>query len=468
MNELELKKIKETVNNTDVVKLNKSFQNDLESETLDYGDMYSLVEHWLSILSARKLWAKTPLFGFSQDRQKKFWNKLFEEQQVLDRILFIMEQEVVKNGKCYLVVEPGNNNIPAIRIATHGNHFRFGNTITRANIFTTIANGEYTYNINELYTIGKVKRSITKSGEGIDGTQNISVDKFNTEVGSTLLEDETFDYPIPVIVVENSPTLDGNGMCDLEALTPHVISLQKTWNRIQWELDYNRSVIYMDDTSSGGASIQSLKDGATNKYKQQGIIINKSGGNPLGESNSNVLIAQLQIDGLTKWFRETLSQIFEIAGYKRSSDDKGSVQQNDLEIQQVRDSEITAFTRKERSRQNMLKELITKTFQVAGYAVPSEINIDIQYMNVKNETSMLDNLQKAIDMRLISQVDATAQYRNVPIEEAQDIVDKVNKEADAKMERMKELNPTENTPESNTDSNTGTETIKEDNNETNI
>ncbi len=468
MNELELKNIKQNVNNTDYTKLGSSFNNDLESDTLDYGDMYSVVEHWLSTLSARKLWAKTPIFGFKQDRQKKFWNKLFEDQQVLDNILYIMEQQLVKNGKCYLVVEPSIDNIPVIRMATYGNHFKFGNTVTRANIFTTIANGEYTYNINELYTIGAVKRSITKSGKDIDGTQNISINNFNKEVGATLLEDETFDYPIPVVVVENSPTLDGNGMCDLEGLTPYIISLQKTWNRIQWELDYNRSTILMNDTNASGGSISSLKDSAVNKYKQQNIIVEKSGGNPLGESNTSILVAQLQIDGLSKYFRQTLSQIFEVAGYKRSSDDKGSVQQNDLEIQQVRDSEITSFTRKERSRQNMLKQLITKTFQVAGYSVPSEISIDIQYMNVKNETSMLDNLQKAIDMRLISQVDATAQYRNVTIEEAQEIVDGVNKEADAKMEKMKELSPVVNAPESNTESNTEEETTKEDNNETNI
>ncbi len=432
MNKKELKNIENKVNIAeDITPLTKAYKNSFENDTQNYGSMSGSVLSWLQKLSARKLWAKRPLFSLSNKRQEKVWNKQFDNQRVLD-ILFNMERKLVSEGKCYLVVEPGLNNIPVIRIATTGNHIKYAGKLVKANIFTTILNGEYTYNINELYTIGNVKRSITREGVDIDGAEKVSIDRFRSEVGIKLKENETFTYEIPVVVVENIPTESGNGEGDLDSLGPQLISLQKIWNRIQWELDVNRTFIFTNDTSFGGASVSAASEAAYNKMVQQNIVVEKSGINAPGESNTTLSVAQLQLDQTWKAFGNTLGMIFEICGYKRNSDDKGTVQQNDLEIQQVRDSEITTFTMKERTRQTALKELINIYFSVAqdNEKEMSDVSVDIQYMNVKNETAMLDNLEKAINLKLISQVDAVAQYRNVTTKDAIKLIDEIKTETE--------------------------------------
>ncbi len=459
--------IKKQVNTQEVpTKLGSSYENDFKENTDNYGDISLTVLSWLQKLSARKLWAKRPLFSFTKKKQEKIWNKAFDKQRVLD-LLFNVERKLVQTGKCYLVVEPGfKGSDPVIAIATFGNHIKRGNVLTKANIFTTILNGEYTYNINEIYTLGNVKRSITREGADIDGSENISIDKFRELVGISLVAEESFDYPIPVVVIENIPTESGNGEGDLDSLGTQLLSLQKIWNRIQWELDVNRTVIIVDDSQAGGGNVSSAKTAAFNKLVGKGIIVEKSGINAPGESNTSIAVANLQLDQAWKAFGNMLGMIFEICGYKRNSDDKGTVQQNDLEIQQVRDSEITAFTMKERTRQNALLDLIVIFFAVGQNTLLDleDVSVDIQYMSVKNETQMLDNLEKAMNLNLISQVDAIAQFRNITTKDAEQVVEEIKKEK----EENQALLPMENTPESNIETDTETETPKETNNETNI
>ncbi len=433
-----IKQVSQSIPTEDI---KKAKQTPFEKDVLAYGDIRVSTIDWLSQLSAKKLWTKKPLFNISNKRIKEKWDKLFEDQNILDNILYNMETRLSKVGKVYLVVEPSiDGSLPVVRIAETGNHLKVAGKLVSANIFTTLITGQYTYNINEFYSLGKVKRSITR--EWLEGgktfNRNMSSEEFRNEIGIEIKENETFNYPIPVIVVENIPTLDGNGRNDSEGLEPHFLSLQKLWNRIQWEYDANRTVILVDDSLGSSANVETTRDNAYNKMVGQGIVVEKGGISSPNESNTSLLVAQLQTEVLWKDLNKLLGYIFEVAGFKRNSDEKGTVQQNDLEIQQVRDSEITSFTRKERARQTVLKDLIKIVCAMLGFDSPRDINVDIQYMNVKNETQILENIEKELSIGIISKVDAIAKYRNTTQEDAKLILEdiKEQEEIEQPMEQL--------------------------------
>ncbi len=416
-----------------------------------YGDLRATIEQNLSMLSAKKLWAKEPIIEMSnQQTEQKTFNKLWKSQNIQDKILFVMEQLFSKNWKVYVIVEADENGIPILRISESSIHTEVGNKLIDATVFTQILRGSINYVVAERFNNGSITRSIqgeTTNDKGEIETTDIKVDDFNNDTGMTLKAIEEYQGAIPVILLENLNSFDGNGFKDMHNLDLTLELLQKYCNRIHWELDVNMTRIMVNQDVGSGTNGNA--SAAYNEVVGKGIVVETPGIMSTGTDRFNIIASNLDMEPLMKQFFKTYDFLLEQAGFKRNSDDKGSVQQNDLEIQQVRDSEITTFKLKERTRQTFLINIIKKMFEVLGQPVKNDPKVEIQYMSVKNETAIIDNMEKLLKNQLINHVDAIAKIDNISKSDATAKYNLIKKEQEVNMEKNIEAIEEEVKPEVN-------------------
>ncbi len=413
-----------------------------------YGDIRNTIENYLSILSAKKLWAKEPIIQMSNKQtEQKTFDKIWKEQNILDKIMFVAEQEASKNGKVYVVIQKDTaGRPPIVRLATSGIHTEVGNQLVDVTVFTRITAGSRLYTIAQRFFGGKINTKITTEEEGDNGKVeqvDIDVNTFNETSGQNIVETESYTGSMPVVLLENINSFDGNGHSDLWNQEENLRLVQKLWDRIFWELDTNMTRIFTDKSVGSGTTGQARA--TYNALVGKGIVVENPGITVGGEGRWNITTSNLDINTHMNAFFKALDFLMETAGFKRNSDDKGSVQQNDLEIQQVRDSEITSFKMKERTRQTFLTSIIKKIFEALGTPVKNDPSIEIQYMSVKNETAIIDNMEKQINNALITRVDAIAKINNISQDEAKDKYKEIKAEQEAVQEAMVE-NQVEETP----------------------
>ncbi len=186
---------------------------------------------------------------------------------------------------------------------------------------------------------------------------------------------------------------------------------------------------------------------AYNDLVGKGLIVEKPGISSNGERRTEIVASSLDISSILTPFFKAYDWLLESAGFKRNSDDKGSVQQNDLEIQQVRDSEITTFKLKESTRQIFLTQIIKKMFEILGKPLKVNPIIEIQYMSVKNETAIIENMKSQLEMGVISHVDAIAKINNISKENAKTQLKEIQAEQEVLTPEVDETGTTDNTKE---------------------
>lgn len=398
------------------------------------GNLRAMIENNFSILSAKKLWAKAPIIGLELKKNQKTFEKLWNEQNLQYKMLFVMEQLASKNGKVYAVIE-NNGGTPIVRIAENGIHTEVGNKLIDVTVFTKISTGARNFIISQHFNGGNIKTSITEDGVDKDGNpeqRDVTIGNFNKDTGMNLEGTSSYEGSMPVILLENINSFEGYGLPDTYNLDEQIDLLQELYDRIRWELATNMSRIYVDDSVARGVSGRA--DAAYNALVGKGIVVENPGISSKGESRFNYVASNLDIDSLLRPFFKVFDWIFESAGFKRNSDDKGSVQQNDLEIQQVRDSEITNFKMKESTRQIFLTSIIKKMFEMMGNPLKKDPVVEIQYMSVKNETAIIENMKSKLEMGLISTVDAIAKTDNISKENAIKKLKEIDAEKLARLE----------------------------------
>ncbi len=393
--------------------LGKSDNKEADLSVPTVGNIRATIENYLSILSAKKLWAKAPIIQMPYKNEQKIFDKIWNDQNLQYKLMFVIEQLVSKNGKVYVVVQPDSNGVPIVRMAESGLHTEIGNKLVDVTIFTRITAGSRLYIVSERYKGGNITTKVTTDKE-VDGkteTVDVSLDEFNKEADQNTKATGTYEGTMPVILLENINSYDGYGLSDTWNLDDQFALVQKLWDRIFWELDTNMNRIYVDTSVGKGTSGRG--EAAYNHWVGKGVVVETPGISIGSEGRFNLVTSNLDINSLLTPFFKVFDWIFESAGFKRNSDDKGTVQQNDLEIQQVRDSEITTFKLKESTRQIFLCQIINKMFEIMGKPLKFNPTIEIQFMSVKNETAVIENMKAQLESNLISHVDAIAKINNI-------------------------------------------------------
>ncbi len=419
------------------------------------GNIRNMITNYLSILSAKKLWAKEPIIemGNKQIQQKGF-NRIWKDQNLQYKVLFVAEQLASKNGRVYVVVQPDSNGVPIVRIAESGIHTEIGNKLVDVTIFTRITAGSRLYIVSEKYKGGTIFTKVTTDKE-VDGkieTVDVDLDEFNKAADQNVKEIGSYEGLMPVVLLENINSYEGYGLSDTWNLEEQFLLIEKLWDRIFWELDTNMNRILVD--TSVGKGTAGRGQAAYNHWVGKGIILETPGIALGGEGRFNLVTSNLDIDSLLRPFFKAFDWLFESAGYKRNSDDKGSVQQNDLEIQQVRDSEITTFKMKESTRQIFLTDIIKRILNVLNLNAKTDPKVEIQFMSVKNETTIIENMKAQLEMNLITHADAIAKINNISQSNAKLKYSEVKSEVKKDMEELpqpeienKEEGETNETPE---------------------
>ncbi len=401
-----------------------------------YGNVRLQLENYISLLSAKKLWAKEPIIQIIPKTEQKTFDNIWNNQNIQDKILFVTEQLASKNGRVYVVVKPDGEGGVYLQIAESGIHTERANQLYDVTIFTRVTAGSRLYTIAEYYKGGIVNTTITTE-QDVDGkTQDVDVDidEFNNEHNEDYTKTFAYTGSMPVILLENTSNYNGYGFPDLYNQDGNIELAQKLWDRIHWELSTNKNRIIVNATTDSGTGGQYRKTNAYETMVNDEIIVENNGLTLGDESRYTLQMSNLDVNSLMKPFFKQVDYIFEQAGYKRNSDDKGSVQQNDLEIQQVRDSEITSFTRKERTRQYFLTQIIKKMFETMGKPLKTEPIVEIKYMSVKNEVTIIDNVDKLLKNGLITKVDAIAKIDNISQVAAKKKYNEIKAEAQESME----------------------------------
>ncbi len=429
---------------------NEISDNAMQAQTDENGDIRVVIKNWLAQLSALKLWAKPPLIETSNNRLNSLIERMMEEQDILDEILFVSEKKASLEGKVYVVVEPGTDT-PVVRIAQNGYHKKVGLTITEATIFTVITEGQINYFMTEVYSsvnseTNQVVRSITTEGvnkkTGKKEQLNVPSDQWKQKTKLDIKPKETFNYDIPVIVLQNHNTIQGNGHSDTYGMESWLDTLQNISNRINFELKVNITRIFMNAAYASGDSLAAKQDIAMIKLKNQEVVVENNNMDSEDDSTS-IIPGNLQLSPLLDTWTYFGNLIFETAGYKRNTDDKGSVQQNNLEIMLVRDSEITSFSRKERTRANFLKGIILAICDVDKNIKtrPETVVVNIQFLNIKDETIKLEQIEKRLNLGFITQVQAISESENITQKQAELMYAKIQ-QSQLEMKAFKDkLNP---------------------------
>ena len=245
---------------------------------------------------------------------------------------------------------------------------------------------------------------------------------------------------VPYFPIFNIRGRNNVGETDLQGNQTLLNYLDEVWIRTIWELRYNKNIldIYRQKLP-GGQNKKSIGEEVETALDNYDPYVNTASAAWSQSADTNFDIKRTVSDASLqhKLLMDALTLVLEAAGYKRDSGDDGkAAQQNDTEILQLRDSEIRTFKTKQRNLeigfQEVVKCMIDLDINPLWRRV-KEIRISIPFLEVRNETSAIDNIIKMVDKGLITTVGAIAKAQEVSEAEAEAINEDIKNEKESNM-----------------------------------
>ena len=246
---------------------------------------------------------------------------------------------------------------------------------------------------------------------------------------------------VPYFPVYNIRAKNNLGETDLQGHTTLLNYLDESWLRSIWELRMNRNMleVYRQKLPGGvnkktiGEEIENAID-SYNPWVETASAAWSQG----AETNFDIKRTVSEVLSQSKHFTDALTLVLEAAGYKRDSGDDGkSAQQNDTEILQIRDSEIRTFKTKQRNLESGLRKIVQCMIDldINSYIWTNvkEIRVSVPFLQVRNETSAIDNAIKMVKEGIMTKVQAIAKVQEVSEADAESIDEDVKKEKEANM-----------------------------------
>lgn len=326
---------------------------------------------------------------------------------------------------------------------------------TMITLFVRLVEGNVgTYFLYETHTKGRIYREAHTADGKNDGispqeafakNDEVPWDSFRMDTGMNLKKEVVTPGVMTAFILYNKLGGDGFtgifGKPDSYGANTEIELLDDAWASLTYTLRFARTRIVI--RKSSGSVVTNLNaETEGDKILDGGVIVIEDNNGYDNESSPYTMLDPNPETIRNAW---TSLEKAHVRLYTRiglaNPDDSDSAQKSQIEVSQIRDSEHTALEKAIILTQSTFKRMLQTLGKLLGVEVTEDDGWDIQRLDVRQETEILDNLIKLYQEGWITLEKAVSRANNISIQEAKGIIKKVKKEKKDKVKEMEKVAP---------------------------
>ena len=300
-------------------------------------------------------------------------------------------------------------------------------------IWKRITYGTVSFPIKEIWDKEKVRRIFF----GENG-KRVNIGAVNKELPEEQQLSELWEHNlgfVPVIWHKNLPTFNSLSFSDGYKGKDIQEMANQTLSQLWYELGTNRTRLFGSMSEEKFAEL--VKSGAVNELVMQDMLINVPSRNSQGEE-ANALVPIMgdpKLDVYWKAYNSAKDEYFKLAGYSPLGDGNTEKTATENLLMKTGDYQTTKKKRNLRYEEiYSLFEMIMKIDAKWGFGdiygdIEEDFSFEIMENKVMDSLNEITNINMMVENRYMSRVEAISQLRGISKDEAQAVLDEINKEA---------------------------------------
>lgn len=310
-------------------------------------------------------------------------------------------------------------------------------------LVTIISGNSGKYYLYQTHIPGKIIRSVRKVEEDKDGNDISADESFDNDEypWMSFLADANYNLKQVVNIPNNTMTAhilinkpgeEDNyifGLSDVEVAKQQIEILDVAFESLAYTLRAARTRLVIRKTQ--GSTIQDLEGQELegDEFMDGGVVIiqDRSGypdaPSPLSVSDPN----PQAIEYAWKAYEKADIQVYTRVGLANPDDSDGA-QKSEFEVSQIRDSEHSSLEKDIQLAQSVLKKVLEAIGAVLGIDLGKEYGWEITRLDVKEETNMVENLERMYNNGWQTLVNTIAKANNIDPTDAAALLKEIDKE----------------------------------------